>query len=173
MNTSSKFGAGSRFPDFVWPLTSGGELNVARMPGWRVLIVYRGKHCPRCTAYFKTLDGLLDGFREAGIAVAAVSADPAEKASASVAENGWRFPVAYGLKIEQMRTLGLYISEPRSAQETDRPFAEPGLFVINSDNNAQVVDVSNASYSRPDLGTLLGGIKFAIENRLPVRGTLN
>ena len=173
MNTSSKFGAGSRFPDFVWPLTGGGELNVARMPGWRVLIVYRGKHCPRCTAYFKTLDGLLDGFREAGIAVAAVSADPAEKASASVAENGWRFPVAYGLKIEQMRTLGLYISEPRSAQETDRPFAEPGLFVINSDNNAQVVDVSNASYSRPDLGTLLGGIKFAIENRLPVRGTLN
>ena len=173
MNTSSKFGAGSRFPDFVWPLTGGGELNVARMPGWRVLIVYRGKHCPRCTAYFKTLDGLLDGFREAGIAVAAVSADPAEKASASVAENGWRFPVAYGLKIEQMRTLGLYISEPRSAQETDRPFAEPGLFVINPDNNVQVVDVSNASYSRPDLGTLLGGIKFAIENRLPVRGTLN
>ena len=72
-----------------------------------------------------------------------------------------------------MRTLGLYISEPRSAQETDRPFAEPGLFVINPDNNAQVVDVSNASYSRPDLATLLGGIKFAIENRLPVRGTLN
>ena len=173
MNTSSKFGAGSRFPDFVWPLTGGGELNVARMPGWRVLVVYRGKHCPRCTAYFKTLDGLLDGFREAGIAVAAVSADPAEKASASVAENGWRFPVAYGLKIEQMRALGLYISEPRSAQETDRPFAEPGLFVINPDNNVQVVDVSNASYSRPDLGTLLGGIKFAIENRLPVRGTLN
>ena len=173
MNTSSKFGAGSRFPDFVWPLTGGGELNVARMPGWRVLIVYRGKHCPRCTAYFKTLDGLLDGFREAGIAVAAVSADSAEKARASVTENGWQFPVGYGLTVDQMRTLGLYISEPRSAQETDRPFAEPGLFVINPDNNAQVVDVSNASYSRPDLATLLGGIKFAIENRLPVRGTLN
>ena len=173
MTTSSKFGAGAPFPEFVWPLTGGGELNVARMPGWRVLIVYRGKHCPRCTTYFKTLDGLLEGFKAAGIAVAAVSADPAEKASASVTENGWRFPVAYGMTMDQMRALGLYISEPRSAQETDRPFAEPGLFVINPDNNAQVVDVSNASYSRPDLATLLGGIKFAIDNRLPVRGTLN
>ena len=173
MHTSKKFAAGAPFPAFIWPLTGGGELDVARMPGWRVLIVYRGKHCPRCTTYFKTLDGLLDGFREAGIAVAALSADPAEKARVSVTENGWQFPVGYGLTVDQMRALGLYISEPRSAQETDRPFAEPGLFVINPDNNAQVVDVSNASYSRPDLATLLGGIKFAIENRLPVRGTLN
>ena len=173
MTTSSKFGAGAPFPEYVWPLTTGGDLNVARMPGWRVLIVYRGKHCPRCTTYFKTLDGLLEGFKAAGIAVAAVSADPAEKANASVTENGWRFPVAYGLTMDQMRTLGLYVSEPRSPQETDRPFAEPGLFVVNPNNNVQVVDVSNASYARPDLATLLGGIKFAIDNRLPVRGTLN
>ena len=173
MTTSSKFGAGAPFPEFVWPLTDGGKLSVARLPGWRVLIVYRGKHCPRCTTYFKTLDGLLEQFKAAGIAIAALSADPEEKARASVTENGWRFPVAYGMTMDQMRTLGLYISEPRSPQETDRPFAEPGLFVINPDNNAQVVDVSNASYARPDLATLLGGIKFAIENRLPVRGTLN
>lgn len=173
MSTSTKFSAGARFPDIVWPMTGGGELSIARTPGWRVLVVYRGKHCPRCKTYFKTLDGLLEEFKAAGITVAAVSADPKEKAQASVAENGWRFPVGFGMTIDQMRTLGLYVSEPRSPQETDRPFAEPGLFVINPDNNAQVVDVSNASYARPDLATLLSGIKFAIENRLPVRGTLN
>lgn len=172
MGTSSKFTAGAPFPGLVWPMTSGGRLDIGAMPGWRVLVVYRGKHCPRCKAYLDTLDGLLDQFRAANIGIAAVSADPEEKARASVAENGWHFPVAFGMTLEQMRTLGLYISEPRSAQETDRPFAEPGLFVVNPDNKAQVVDVSNASYSRPDLAALLSGIKFVIENKLPVRGTL-
>ncbi len=172
MSNRIKFAAGAPFPDMAWPLTSGGELRIARAPGWRVLVVYRGKHCPRCTAYFKVLDGLLEDFRAAGVFIASVSADPEEKARASVAEHGWKFPVGFGLTMEQMRTLGLYISEPRSAQETDRPFAEPGLFVINPDNNAQVVDVSNASYARPDLALLLSGLKYAIENRLPVRGTL-
>lgn len=170
MSKSTKFSAGAPFPDLAWPLTGGGELDVARMPGWRVLVVYRGKHCPRCKTYLNTLNGLIEEFKAAGISVAALSADPAAKAQSWVAENGWHFPVAYGLKIEQMRVLGLYISEPRSPQETDRPFAEPGLFVINPDNNAQVVDISNAAYARPDLATLLGGIKYAIENRLPVRG---
>lgn len=173
MGISTKFSAGALFPDFVWPSTGGGELKIAATPGWCVLVVYRGKHCPRCKTYLKTLDAMLDDFTAAGISVAALSADPEEKAKASVSENGWRFPVAFGMTMEQMRALGLYISEPRSPQETDRPFAEPGLFVINPDNNAQVVDVSNASYARPDLATLLDGIKFAIEKRLPVRGTLS
>jgi peroxiredoxin len=173
MGKSTKFTAGAPFPGFVWPMTSGGTLDIGGMPGWRVLVVYRGKHCPRCKTYLNTLDGLLELFRAAGVGVAAVSADPEEKARASVAENGWRFPVAYGMTVEQMRTLGLYISEPRSPQETDRPFAEPGLFAINPDNKAQVVDISNAPYSRPELVGLLSGIKFAIENKLPVRGTLN
>ncbi len=171
MEQSTKFTAGTAFPAFAWPLTGGGKLEIAGMPGWRVLVVYRGKHCPRCKTYLGTLDGLLDDFKAAGIAVAAVSADPAEKAQASVAENGWRFPVAYDLTIPQMKALGLYISDPRSPQETDRPFAEPGLFVINPDNNAQVVDIANAAYARPDLATLLGGIKYVIDNKLPVRGT--
>lgn len=171
MEKSIKFTAGARFPDLAWPLTGGGKLEMAGQPGWRVLVVYRGKHCPRCKTYLNTLNTLLDDFKAAGIGVAAVSADPAQKAQASVAENGWRFPVAYDLTIAQMNTLGLYISDPRSPQETDRPFAEPGLFVINPDHNAQVVDISNASYARPDLATLLGGLKYAIDNRLPVRGT--
>src|SRR5712664_2050686 len=170
MTTSSKLGAGAPFPEYVWPLTTGGDLNVARTPGWRVLIVYRGKHCPRCTTYFKTLDGLLEGFKAAGISVAAVSADPAEKANASVTENGWRFPVAYGLTMDQMRTLGLYVSEPRSPQETDRPFAEPGLFVVNPEGRVQIADISNAPFARPDLQGVLNGLKFVQEKKYPMRG---
>ena len=141
------------------------------MPGWRLLADYRGKHCPICKRYLKTLDGLLDDFRAAGVAVAAVSADPREKAEADVAEQAWRFPVGYGLTIEQMRSLGLYISDPRSSQETDRPFSEPGLFLVNPASNAQIIDVSNAPFARPDLQMILNGVKTIIEKSYPVRGT--
>ena len=96
---------------------------------------------------------------------------PREKAEADVAEQAWRFPVGYGLTIEQMRSLGLYISDPRSSQETDRPFSEPGLFLVNPASNAQIIDVSNAPFARPDLQMILNGVKTIIEKSYPVRGT--
>jgi hypothetical protein len=72
-----------------------------------------------------------------------------------------------------MQTLGLYISNPRSDQETDHPFAEPGLFVINSDGDVQVVDLSNNPFVRPDLLTLVNGLKWIRnpDNNYPIRGT--
>lgn len=170
---SQKFEAGSPFPGFSWPAVGGGAVDPAGQSGWRVLIVYRGKHCPLCKKYFATLGGLLDDFKAAGVAVAAVSADPKDKAEADVKDLGWTFPVGYGLTLEQMRALGLYISEPRSAQETDRPFAEPAVFVINPAGKVQIIDISNAPFSRPDLQGLLNGIKLVIERNYPIRGTLN
>jgi peroxiredoxin len=160
-------------PRFTIPKAGGGEISVAAQPGWQVLVVYRGKHCPICRTYLKTLDGLLDQFREIKTDVIAMSADTREKAETQVKEEGWRFPVGYGLSVDQMRTLGLYISEPRSPQETDRPFPEPGLFVINPEGRIQVVDVSNAPFARPDLGGICRGVKFIQEKQYPVRGTLD
>jgi len=172
MALSHKVGAGDRMPSIKVAKVGGGEFDIAEMEGWRLLAVYRGKHCPLCKKYFKTLGGLLDGFGAAGVTVAAVSADPKEKAEADVASEGWAFPVGYDLTMEQMRKLGLYISEPRSPQETDRPFPEPGLFVINPEGNVQIVDISNAPFARPDLATVLMGINFAREKGYPIRGTL-
>jgi peroxiredoxin len=173
MTNPTKIQAGSRFPDLRWAKVGGGTIEPKSTQGWRMLVVYRGKHCPLCKRYFKTLDGMLDDFGAAGVAVMAVSADPREKAEADVAEQGWRFPVGYGLTKEQMRQLGLYISEPRSPQETDRPFAEPGLFAINPDGNIQIVDISNAPFSRPDISGILQGLKFVQEKQYPIRGTLS
>jgi peroxiredoxin len=171
MSQSSKLVAGTTFPAFAWPTVGGGTLDISAMPGWRLLVVYRGKHCPLCKRYFKTLDGMLGEFEAAGVSVTAVSADPKEKAEVDVAEHAWRFPVGYGLSIDHMRTLGLYISNPRSPQETDRPFAEPGLFLINPAGDTQIIDISNAPFSRPDLQMILNGIKTIIEKSYPVRGT--
>lgn len=172
MAASTKLSAGAAFPQMSWPTADGGKLDVAGTPGWRMLAVYRGKHCPLCKKYFATLDGLLDGFKAAGVSVAAVSADPKEKADADVAEFKWKFPVGYGMTTDQMRQLGLYISEPRSVQETDRPFAEPGLYVINPEGKVQIVEISNAPFARPDLAGILNGIKIIQERSYPIRGTM-
>jgi peroxiredoxin len=173
MTTSMKLRAGAPFPALSWLQIGGGAVDPQKAQGWRLLVVYRGKHCPLCKKYFKGLDGLLDDFKAAGISVMAVSADPKEKAQADVSEQGWRFPVGYGLTTDEMRQLGLYISEPRSPQETDRPFSEPGLFAINPDGKIQIVDISNAPFSRPDLASILQGLKFVQEKRYPIRGTAN
>lgn len=171
MSSTTRFEAGSPFPKMSWPLIGGGDLTLADDEGWRLLVVYRGKHCPLCKKYLATLNNSLPEFQAAGIKVAAVSADPREKAETQAQEEGWRLPVAYDMKIDQMRELGLYISDPRSPQETDRPFAEPAVFVVNPAGNVQVVDVSNAPFARPDLASLLSGLQFIQEKQYPIRGT--
>ncbi len=173
MAASTKLAAGAAFPArMAWPRVGGGEVAPAADGGWRMLVVYRGRHCPLCKKYLKALDGLLGGFEAAGVAVAAVSGDPEEKAAADAAEQGWRFPLAYGMTVAQMRELGLYVSAPRSPGETDRPFPEPGLFVLNPGGEVQIIDVSNAPFARPELAAVLAGIKLIQEKRYPIRGTL-
>lgn len=167
---SQKMSAGAVFPPLAWDAVGGKRVDPAQETGWRMLVVYRGKHCPLCKAYLNTLNELLAEFRAANIAVSALSADGRDKAEAQVAECGWNFPVGYGLSVEQMRQLGLYVSDPRSPQETDRPFAEPGLFVLNPQGQVQIVDVSNAPFARPDLKSLLKGIQFVMSKDYPIRG---
>lgn len=168
---STKINAGDAMPNFTLPKVGGGEVKVGGGDGWQVVVVYRGKHCPICKRYLTKLEGLKEGYAAAGAKVVAISADPQEKAEADVKEFGWNFPIGYDLSQEQMRSLGTYISNPRSPQETDRPFSEPGLFVVNPEGKVQIVDISNAPFARPDMETVLGGLKFIQEKSYPIRGT--
>ena len=138
---------------------------------WQAVIVYRGLHCPICNTYLAQLDALKGKFHDAGIDVIAISADPKEKAQQIVDDHNLTVPIGYDLSIAQMHTLGLYVSDPRSPQETDRPFAEPATFVINGQGELQIVDVSNAPFARPELEGLLNGIKFVRDKGYPIRGT--
>ena len=168
-----KLQAGGDMPKLSLPRVGGGEVQIGGSGKWQVVVVYRGKHCPICRTYLKTLDGLLEQFDDTGAEVVAISGDPKEKAVSEAEDEGWRFPVGYNLTPDQMRSMGLYISAPRSPQETDRPFPEPGLFVINPDGKLHVVDVSNAPFVRPELGGVLKGLKFILEKQYPIRGTLD
>ena len=170
--SSFKLQAGRTLPAMTLSKVGGDELQIGGAGNWKMLVVYRGKHCPICRTYLKTLDGLIDQFLGLGTEVAAVSADPKEKAETQAADEAWRFAVGYDLSLDQMRKLGLYISEPRSPQETDRPFPEPALFVTNPLGNIQIVDISNAPFARPELRSILSGLKFIQEKSYPIRGTL-
>lgn len=138
---------------------------------WKMIVVYRGQHCPKCTEQLNELATMHDDFASAGVEVVAVSGDSEEQLKKHLEKIDVNFPLYYNLTIEQMTDLGLYISEPRSDAETDHPFAEPCIIVLNEDNQVQMLDKSNSPFVRPSLKQLLGGIKFSRENDYPIRGT--
>ncbi|MGF1759330.1 redoxin domain-containing protein [Photobacterium sagamiensis] len=168
--------AGQPFPQLSVN-TIDGEQVVLGVPksgfDWQLVVVYRGAHCPLCTRYLNQLNERMHDLHKLGIDVVAVSGDSLAKAKRQLADVNPSYPVGFGLTIEQMQLLGLYVSEPRSPQETDAPFAEPGLFVINEQGLIQVLDISNAPFARPDLDALLMGLEFIKnpENNYPIRGT--
>ena len=174
--STEKFTAGATFPDIELPTLDGEYVSLGtpqNSADWRMVVVYRGAHCPLCTRYLRELDSLKDKFLDLGVDVIAVSADSEAQARQHTADLSLDFPIAYGLSIADMQTLGIYISEPRSVQETDHPFAEPALFVINNHGQAQIISVANAAFVRPKLDDMVDGIAFIRdpEQNYPIRGT--
>lgn len=165
--------AGHTLESMIFQKLGGGEITVGgRQDNWTLLVVYRGKHCPRCKKYLNILDGMQNQWADTGFDIAVVSADTQEKAQADQAEFGWRFDLGYGLSEDQMSKLGLYVTEPLSPNETDRRFAEPGTFVIRPDGTLLLIAISNGPSARPELAELLDGMIFTKVNDRPARGTV-
>ncbi|MFT4836116.1 MAG: peroxiredoxin [Psychromonas sp.] len=172
---SDKLRAGSPFPDLSVNLLSGEKRQLGKPDNgadWQLVVVYRGRHCPMCSKYLNQLANFKDQLLATGIDLIAVSSDSQAQLESHQAELLVNFPLAYGLTVEQMKLLGLYISDPRSEQETDHPFAEPGLFVVNAEGTIQVVDISNNPFVRPELQTLVNGLAWIRNpnNNYPIRG---
>ncbi len=171
---STKLRSGGTVPALELPLVNGGTVTLGKTQKnnhWQIIIVYRGLHCPLCNKYLKRLQELQSGFAKTNAELIAVSGDTLEKARAMVANNDLLFPVAYGLTIDQMRQLGLYISHPRNPEETDRPFAEPATFGVNAEGKLHLIEISNTPFNRADLGELLETVEWIRENNYPIRGT--
>lgn len=165
--------AGQAFPKTNVDQLGGGTMTLGSPSGdldWQLVIVYRGLHCPLCKRYLGQLKDLTETFNGLGVEIAVVSGDGQDKAQKMREETGYDGAIGYGLSVAQMAGLGLYVSDPRSPQETDQPFPEPGLFVVNGKGHIQILDVSNAPFARPDLEMIANGIKFVRENDYPVRG---
>lgn len=176
MSDSTKLTAGKAFPPVKATFLDGSTVDLSKPhtgADWQMLVVYRGKHCPLCVRYLNLLEEHQDDLKAIGVSVSAVSADSQEQLKENMEKLNISFPIAYGLTEEQMKQLGLYISSPRSEQETDHNFSEPALFVINDQGTLQAADISNAPFLRPELDVIVKGLKFVREqNNYPIRGTV-
>ncbi|MEM7431046.1 MAG: redoxin domain-containing protein [Pseudomonadota bacterium] len=175
---ANKLHAGAKFAPLPVNNLGGDTVDISKPIGdtdWQMVVVYRGRHCPMCTKFLNNLAGFRQRLLDIGIDMAAVSADSEAQLRDHLDNLEVSFPLYYGLSETQMLDLGLYISVPRSAQETDHNFPEPGLFVINSHGRVQVVDLSNNPFARPDLDTFVSGLEWIRnpDNNYPIRGTFN
>ena len=166
--------AGTPFPKIDLARLGGGTVTLGDPQGgrdWQLVVIYRGLHCPLCKKYLAQLEEMQGEFHAQGVDVVIATADTEAKAQAMADECAPTLPMGYDLSIAQMITLGLYVSDPRGPKETDRPFAEPGLVVVNAAGTIQMIDVANAPFLRPELDKVLGGITFIRANDYPIRGT--
>jgi len=157
--------SGAVFPCFDVDRIGGGKLVVGgERERWQLVIVYRGRHCQLAKPFLGKISAMMADFSARDIEVVAISADRHDRADADVREFGWPFDVGYGLSLDRMRAIGLYISEPRYELETDGPYAEPAVIALSPRGTAEIINISNAPFSLPDLVGLLAGITF-IQNR--------
>lgn len=80
-----------------------------------------------CTKYLNLLESFKDRLFQNKVDLIAVSADSKEQLERQLEKLDVSFPIYYGLTLEQMQELGVYISVTRSEKETNHNFAEPGL----------------------------------------------
>lgn len=174
--TITKPAVGMALPSIDLPLIGGGIRNLSKPRDgfdWQMTVVYRGKHCPVCTNYLKELNNVVPELSELGVDLLAVSADSQQRAKTQIAEVMPDFPVAYDLQVDHMKALGLYVSGPRNGIDVERPFAEPGLFVVNDSGKLQIADISNVPFARPNIPSLIKGLRFLrnLTTKFPINGT--
>ena len=173
---TQKMHPATTFPDVSAALSTGETVSLTNKEegcDWKMVVVYRGKHCPICTKFLNKLEDYKGRLRELNIDLVAVSGDSKAQLDEHLDDLSITFPIAYGLSQEDMEKLGLYISKPRSDKETDHNFAEPALCVVNEKNDIHIAEIANAPFVRPDLEQLVSGLEFIRnpDNNYPIRGT--
>ncbi|QTH64250.1 redoxin family protein [Psychrosphaera ytuae] len=174
---TNKLHAGQPFPNIQVTLDSGKDVTLGKPQNpdadWQMVVVYRGAHCPMCTKFLNELEDFKYLLLDIGIDLIAVSADRPEQLESHKKDLKIGFPIAHSLSLKAMDQLGVYQSVPRNEHETDHVFSEPALFVVNENNNIQVVDLSNNPFARPEVIKLYEGLKWIRdpENNYPIRGT--
>ena len=124
----NKLAAGSQIPDIYFSLINGNSIRLSEeTSNWTLLIVYRGLHCPICRGYAAKFENKLPKLQDINTRLIIISADPGDKAAKFAEKLNLKSKIGYGLTIDQMRKLGLYLSEPRP-NEVDIYFLSPVCF---------------------------------------------
>ena len=63
---SNKVIGGAQFPCIELPKLGGGRLNLGapeKKTNWKMVVVYRGGHCPMCTRYLRKIGEKIGNFQ--------------------------------------------------------------------------------------------------------------
>jgi len=118
-------------PDFTLPDVNGKEWTLTKelKDGPVVLVFYYGYHCNHCVSQLFALDKDLEKFRELGVKVVAVSADPAELTRERYKQYGaFGFPVLTDPSNKVAEKYETYVRSVKADQEGDLLH---GTFVIS------------------------------------------
>jgi len=166
-----------KVPDLAVETLDHGRFDLASESSERgtVICFYRGLHCPLCAKYLAEFERLAPEFAARGVGTIAISTDDAERARGMADKIGAKaLRFGYGLPLAKAREWGLYLSAGRGATSIgiDEPalFAEPGLFMINTDRTLYYGSVQTMPFVRPQFSELLGMLDFAITKNYPARG---
>ena len=171
MNTAITLQPGQLFRLEMFKRVDGADHTFGTPGKWQALFVCRGQHCLLFKGYLTGLEQRCASFEKLGITIAVVSADCEAQTRVMIAASKPSFAMLYGMDIPTMQCLGLYISEPHSAEEAEHRFPEPALLIVNDAGLLQIVEAANAPFVRPDLDMLSMGLRFVIERRYSIRGT--
>lgn len=138
---------------------------------WRMIVMYRGLHCPVCEKQLSTLAPMLKDYADADVAVVAASMDTRERARKAFDE--WELgslPIAYEVSEDMARSFGLYLSDSIKDDEPKR-FCEPAILLFKG-NMLHAAWIQSLPFARPSFDDILSGIKFSQDNDYPARGTV-
>ncbi|MCF7947447.1 MAG: redoxin domain-containing protein [Spirochaetia bacterium] len=161
----------SVFPQISITGVDGGDWELKKNDAtYKLLIAYRGHHCPVCKTYLQQLDKMVKQFSERNVELVPFSSDTKEKAQQTIDE--WELKslrLYYGLSIEAARELGLFISRGIKEGEPEW-FIEPGVFIVSPDGTLYAEFIQSMPFARPPLNELLGALDFIQKNNYPARG---
>ncbi|BFP43543.1 peroxiredoxin-like family protein [Flavobacteriaceae bacterium GF1] len=159
-------------PNLKFPLLDGRQwhLNEQNPQSFTLVVFYRGLHCPICKKYLQQLEALLPDFQERGVNVVAVSMDSEKRARLS--RKDWALKdltMGYKLDLETAKKWGLYISSAVKEGEPDI-FSEPGLFLIDANNEVYYAAVNSNPWGRPYLASFVKAVDYIVKSGYPARG---
>ncbi|NRT12709.1 peroxiredoxin-like family protein [Flavobacterium sp. 14A] len=161
-------------PHLSFPLLSGGTWNLEEQKpeNFTLLVFYRGLHCPLCKKYLIELESLLPDFEKKGVKVVTVSMDDEKRARLSRKDWGINvLDLGYGLDLQSAKDWGLYLSKGIKEGEPD-VFSEPGLFLIDKNNEIYYAAINSNPWGRPYLPSFVKAVDFITESGYPARGEM-
>ena len=161
-------------PHLEFPLLGGTTWNLEgqKPRSFTLVVFYRGLHCPICKKYLQQLQDLLPEFEQRGVNVVAVSMDSEKRARLS--RSKWELPhlpIGYGLPKEMATAWSLYLSAGVKEGEPEI-FSEPGLFLIDHENQVYYSSITSNPWGRPYLPSFVKAVDYIVQSGYPARGEL-